>query len=90
MVPTRDKNWFCPNTLTGENNTTVLRKYVEMETNQADKILKFYALASTWPSRRSMLRLGKPVNNTAVNFNLLTTGKCQIIWKISIKAIERK
>ena len=39
MVRTRDKNWFCQNTLIEKNNTTVLRKYIKRETSQVDKIL---------------------------------------------------
>ena len=34
MVPTRDKNWFCQNTLTGKNKTTVQSKKIDRKGNQ--------------------------------------------------------
>ena len=38
---------FWQSTLTGKNNTTILRKKIERENNQADKVLKCLALIST-------------------------------------------
>ena len=56
MVPTRDKNWFCQNTPTGKNNTTVLRKEIERETNQADKVLECFALISTFEEAQAKVK----------------------------------